>query len=69
MLTRKALSQGLIVVKLNSLLWKFFGRHNDLVNRCVISVSQMTTYVFHLSYSQNRSPYLIDVLLPYLQQE
>jgi len=31
------------VVKLKSSLRKFYGRHHDLVNRCGITVSQMTT--------------------------
>ena len=34
-------------VKLNSSLQKFYSRHHDLVNRCGISVSQMTTEMFH----------------------
>jgi hypothetical protein len=34
---------------------KSYGRHHDLVDRYVISVSQMTTYMFHLFllYDQN----------------
>jgi len=32
-----------------SSLRKFYGRHHDLVDRYGISVSQMTTDVFHLS--------------------
>jgi hypothetical protein len=38
LLTRKLLNQG-----------KFYGRHHDLVDRYGISVSQMTTDIFHLS--------------------
>jgi hypothetical protein len=34
---------------LNSPLQKFYGRHHDLVDRYGISVSQMTTDMFHLS--------------------
>jgi hypothetical protein len=48
-LTGKLLSQGFLLVKLKSLLRKFYGRHYDLVNRYGISVSQMTTDMFHLS--------------------
>jgi hypothetical protein len=35
------------LVKLKSSL--FYGRHHDLVDRYGISVSQMTTGMFHLS--------------------
>jgi hypothetical protein len=48
-LTRKLLNQGFLLVKLKSSLRKFYGRHHDLVNRYGISVSQMTTDMFHLS--------------------
>ena len=41
LLTRKLL-------KLKSLLRKFYGRSHDLINRYRISVSQMTTHMFHL---------------------
>jgi hypothetical protein len=44
LLTRKLLNQGCLLVKL-----KFDGRHHDLVDRYGISVSQMTTDMFHLS--------------------
>ena len=37
------------IVKLKSLLWKFYGRQHDLVNCYGTSVSQMTTDMFHLS--------------------
>jgi len=43
LLTRKLLNQGFLLVKLRSSLRKFYGRHHDLVVRCGISVSQMTT--------------------------
>ena len=49
LLTMRLLYQGFILVKLKSLLRKFHGRHHDLVDRCWISVSQMTTDMFHLS--------------------
>ena len=39
-LTRKLLSQGFLLV---------YSRHHDLVDRYGISVSQMTTDIFHLS--------------------
>jgi hypothetical protein len=44
LLTRKLLNQEFLLVKL-----KFYGRHHDLVDRYGISVSQMTTDMFHLS--------------------
>jgi hypothetical protein len=47
--TRKLLNQGFFFVKLKSSLRKFYGRHHDLVDRYGISVSQMTTDMFHLS--------------------
>ena len=49
-ITRKVLNQGFLLVKLKSLLRKYFGRHYDLVNlnRYGIYVSQMTTNIFHL---------------------
>jgi hypothetical protein len=49
LLTRKLLNQGFFLVKLKSSLRKFHGRHHDLVDRYGISVSQMTTDMFHLS--------------------
>jgi hypothetical protein len=49
LLTRKLLNQGLLLVKLKSSLRKFYGCHHDLVDRYGISVSQMTTDMFHLS--------------------
>ena len=47
--TRKLLNQGFLLVKLKSLLRKFYGDHHDLVVRDGMSVSQMTTDMFHLS--------------------
>ena len=44
LLTWKLLNQ-----RLKSSLRKFYGRHHDLVDRYEISVSQMTTDMFHLS--------------------
>jgi hypothetical protein len=49
LLTRKLLTQGFLLVKLKSSLRKFYGRHHDSVDRYGISVSQMTTDMFHLS--------------------
>ena len=49
LLTRKLLNQGFLMVKLKSSLRKFYGRHHDLIDRYGISVSQMTTDMFHLS--------------------
>ena len=49
LLKRKLLNQGFLLVKLKSSLLKFYGRHHDLVDRYGISVSQMTTDMFHLS--------------------
>ena len=49
LLTRKLLKQGFLLVKLKSSLRKCSGRHNDLVDRYGISMSQMTTDIFHLS--------------------
>ena len=49
LLTRKLLNQMFLLVKLKSSLRKFYGPHHDLVNRYGISVSQMTTDMFHLS--------------------
>ena len=49
LLTRKLLNQGFLLVKLKLSLPKLYGRHHDLVDRYGISVSQMTTDMFHLS--------------------
>jgi hypothetical protein len=49
LLTRKLLNQGFLLVKLKSSLRKFYGHHHDLVDRYGLSVSQMTTDMFHLS--------------------
>ena len=49
LLTRKLPNQGFLLVKLKSSLLNFYGRHHDLVDRYGISVSQMTTDMFHLS--------------------
>jgi hypothetical protein len=49
LLTRKLLNQGFSLVKLKSSLRKFYGRHHDLVDHYGISLSQMTTDMFHLS--------------------
>ena len=49
LLTMKLLNQGFFLVNLKSSLRKFYGRHHDLVDRYGISVSQMTTDIFHLT--------------------
>ena len=49
LLTRTLLNQGFLLVKLKSTLRKCYGRHYDVVDRYGISVSQMTTDMFHLS--------------------
>jgi hypothetical protein len=49
LLTRKLLNKGFLLVKLKSSLRKFYGHHQDLVDRYGISVSQMTMDIFHLS--------------------
>jgi len=49
LLTRKLLNQGFLLVKLKSPLRTFYGRHHDLVDCYGISLSQMTTDMFHLS--------------------
>ena len=48
LLTRRLLNQGFLLFKLKSSLRKFYGRHHDLVDRYGISVSQMTSDMFHL---------------------
>ena len=58
LLTRKLLNQGFLLVKLKSSLPKCYGRHHDLVNSYGISVSQMTTDMFHLSQALS-GPFLI----------
>jgi hypothetical protein len=47
--TKKLQNQGFILVKLKSVRRNIYGRHHDLVDRYGISVSQMTTDMFHLS--------------------
>jgi hypothetical protein len=49
LLTRKLLNQGFLLVKLKRSHRKCYGRHHDWVDRYGISVSQMTTDMFHLS--------------------
>ena len=55
--TRKLLNQWFLLVKMKSSLRKFYGRHHDLVDRHGISVSQMTTDMFHLSYTSGSFPH------------
>ena len=49
LLRRKLLNQWFFLVKSMLSLRMFYGRHHDLVDRYGISVSQMTTNMFHLS--------------------
>ena len=49
LLTRKLLNQSFLLVKLKSSLRKFYGHHHDLFDRNGISVSHITTDMFHLS--------------------
>ena len=49
LLTRRLLNQGFLLVKLKSSLRKCYGRPHDLFDRYGISMSQMTTDMFHLS--------------------
>ena len=49
LLTRKLPNQWFLLVRLKSSLLKFYGRHHDLVDRYVKSVSQINTDMFHLS--------------------
>ena len=49
LLTRKLLNQGFLLAKLKSSFRKFYSRHHDLVDHYGISVSQMTTEMFHVS--------------------
>ena len=53
LLTRKIQNQGFLLVKLKSSLRKCYGRHHDLVDRSGISVSQMTTDMFHVNTSRS----------------
>ena len=66
LLAGKLLNQWFLLIKWKSLLRKFYGRHHDLVDRYGISVSEMTTYMFHLSLTL-LGPFLIHDLLPGLQ--
>jgi hypothetical protein len=45
----KLLDEGFLLVKLKSTLWQFYGRHHDMVDRYGVSVSQITTDMFHFS--------------------
>ena len=48
LLTRKLLKQGFLLVRLKSSLRQLYGQNHDLVDHYGISVSQMTTDMFHL---------------------
>ena len=49
LLTRKLLNQRFLVVKLKSSIRKLYGHRHDLVNRYGVSVSQVTTDMFHFA--------------------
>ena len=49
LLTQRLQNQGFLLVRLKSSLRKFSSGHPDLVDRYGISMSQMTTDMFHLS--------------------
>ena len=49
LLTRKLMNQGFLLLKLNPTLRKIYALHHDLVDRYGISMSQLTTVMFHLS--------------------
>jgi hypothetical protein len=49
MLSRKLQNKGFLLVKLKSTLRKLYENHHDLVDRCGISVLQVTMDMFHLS--------------------
>ena len=49
LLTRRLLNQGFLLAKLKSSLQKSYGLHHNLFDRYGISMSQMTTDMFHLS--------------------
>ena len=51
LLTSKLLNQWLPLVKLKSLLRKFYCRHHNLFNRYGIYLSQMPTDMFRFSYA------------------
>ena len=70
MLTGKLLNQGFLLVKLKSSLRTFYGRHHDMVDRYGISVSQMTTDIFHfrvlssfMTYHLSSLPFLVRLVL------
>ena len=48
LLTKNLLSLGFLMAQLKSSLRRLYCRHNDMVNRYGISVSQVTTVMFHL---------------------
>ena len=60
---KEATLPRVLLVKLKSSLRPFYGRHHDLVNRYGVSVSQMTTDIFHLSLALP-DPFLIHDLSP-----
>ena len=47
LLTQQLLNQGYLVPRFKSSLQEFHGRHYELVARSEISISQMTTDLFH----------------------
>ena len=64
--TRELLKQEFQVVKLESSLREFYGRHDKFIDRYGISVAHMTTYMFPLSLLSSRpvSPNETDQVRP-----
>ena len=56
-------TRGLLLIKLKSSLRIFYGRYHSLVDRYGISVSHITTDMYHLSQTPPW-PLLIHDLLP-----
>ena len=54
-------TSGFFLFMLKSSLGKLYGRHHDLVDRCWISMSQMITYMFHLTKALP-GPFLVNNL-------
>ena len=55
-------SRGLLLVKLKSSLRKYYGRHHSLVDRYGVSVSHITTNMYHLSKTLPGSLLIRDLL-------
>jgi hypothetical protein len=57
-LTRKLLHQRFLVITVEVIITTFYARRHDLVNRYIISVSQITADMIRLWLSQSRNPWL-----------